>query len=103
MFCDIQSAIAAAGKSPSWRVQFASVEKGISRSDKAGPERSDEHPGRRTESRYAMIEQLLVQYGAKVSCAGLRVSRSAFYRWKSGQESRRAREQREIVQKITKA
>jgi hypothetical protein len=26
-----------------------------------------------------------------------------FYRWKSGQESRRAREQREIVQKITKA
>jgi hypothetical protein len=59
-----------------------------SRSDKAGPERSDEHPGRRTESRYAMIEQLLVQYGAKESCAGLRVSRNAFYRWKSGQESR---------------
>jgi putative transposase len=30
----------------------------------------------------------------------LRVSRSAFYRWRSGQESRRAREQRELVQKI---
>jgi transposase-like protein len=27
---------------------------------------SDEHPGRRTESRYAMIEQLSVQYGVKV-------------------------------------
>jgi hypothetical protein len=49
------------------------VEKGISRSHKAGPERSDEHPGRRTESRYAMNEQLLVYYGAKESCAGLRV------------------------------
>jgi hypothetical protein len=57
----------------------------------------------RSESRAAMIEQLLVQYEAKESCAGLRVSRSAFYRRKSGQESRRAREQREIVQKITKA
>jgi putative transposase len=47
-----------------------------------------------------MIEQLSVQYGVKESCAALRVSRSAFYRWRSGQESRRAREQRELVQKI---
>jgi transposase InsO family protein len=47
-----------------------------------------------------MIEQLSVQYGVKESCSALRVSRSAFYRWRSGQESRRAREQREVVQKI---
>jgi putative transposase len=47
-----------------------------------------------------MIKQLSVQYGVKESCAALRVSRSAFYRWRSGQESRRAREQRELVQKI---
>ncbi len=47
-----------------------------------------------------MIEQLSVQYGVKESCSALRVSRSAFYRWRSGQESRRAREQRELVQKI---
>jgi hypothetical protein len=68
---------------------------GTSRSDKAGPERSDEHPGRRNEFRYAMIEQLLVHYGAKERCAGLRVSRGAFYGWKSGRESRRARENKE--------
>lgn len=47
-----------------------------------------------------MIEQLAVQYGVKELCAALRVTRSAFYRWKSGQESQRAREQRELVQKI---
>ena len=47
-----------------------------------------------------MIEHLAVQYGVKESCSALRVSRSAFYRWRSGQESRRAREQRELVQKI---
>src|SRR5271166_6013117 len=46
-----------------------------------------------------MIEQISVQYGVKESCSALRVSRSAFYR-RSGQESRRAREQRELVQKI---
>jgi putative transposase len=47
-----------------------------------------------------MIEQLSVQYGVKDSCAALRVSRSAFYRWKSGQESSGAREQRELAQRI---
>lgn len=47
-----------------------------------------------------MIEQLSVQYGVKEVCAALRVSRSAFYRWRSGQESRRAREQRELARKI---
>lgn len=47
-----------------------------------------------------MIEQLSVQYGVKEVCAALRVSRSAFYRWKSGQESQRAREQRELARKI---
>ena len=59
--------------------------------------KSDEHPGGRTESRYAMIEQLSVQYGVKDSCAALRVSRSAFYRWRGSQESQRAREQRELA------
>jgi putative transposase len=47
-----------------------------------------------------VIEQLSVQYGVKEVCAALRVSRSAFYRWKSAQESQRAREQRELTQKI---
>ena len=47
-----------------------------------------------------MIEQLSVQYGVKEVCAALRVSRSAFYRWRSGQESQRAREQRELARKI---
>jgi putative transposase len=47
-----------------------------------------------------MIEQLSVQYGVKESCAALRVSRSAFYRWKSGQEGKRAREQKELIQQI---
>jgi transposase InsO family protein len=47
-----------------------------------------------------MIEQLSVQYGIKEICAALRVSRSAFYRWKSGQESQRSRAQRELGQKI---
>jgi putative transposase len=47
-----------------------------------------------------MIEQVSVQYGVKDSCAALRVSRSAFYRWKSGQETQRAKEQKELVQRI---
>ena len=47
-----------------------------------------------------MIEQLSVQYGVQEVCAALRVSRSAFYRWRTGQESQRAREQRELAQKI---
>jgi putative transposase len=47
-----------------------------------------------------MIEPLSVQYGVKDSCAALRVSRSAFYRWKSGQQAQRAREQRELAQRI---
>ena len=47
-----------------------------------------------------MIEQLSVQYGVKDCCAALSVSRSAFYRWRKGQESRRAREQKELAQKI---
>jgi hypothetical protein len=44
-----------------------------------------------------MIEQLSVQYGVKDCCAALRVSRSGFYRWKSAQETKRAKEQRELV------
>ena len=47
-----------------------------------------------------MIEQLSVQYGVKEVCWALRVSRSAFYRWRNGQESPRASEQRELLQKI---
>ena len=47
-----------------------------------------------------MIEQLSVQYGVKEVCAALRVARSAFYRWRNAQESQRAREQRELTQKI---
>jgi transposase InsO family protein len=47
-----------------------------------------------------MIEQLSVQYGVKDSCVALRVSRSGFYRWKNGQESHRAREQKKLAQKI---
>jgi putative transposase len=47
-----------------------------------------------------MIEQLSVQYGVKDCCAALRASRSGFYQWKSAQETQRAKEQRELVQKI---
>jgi putative transposase len=47
-----------------------------------------------------MIEQLSVQYRVKDCCAALRVSRSGFYRWKSAQETKRAKEHRELVQKI---
>jgi transposase InsO family protein len=47
-----------------------------------------------------VIEQLSVQYGVKEVCWALRVSRSAFYRWSNGQQSRRASEQRELAQKI---
>jgi putative transposase len=47
-----------------------------------------------------MIDQLSVQYGVKDCCAALRVSRSGFYRWKSGRETKGAKEQRELVQQI---
>jgi putative transposase len=50
-----------------------------------------------------MIEQLSVQYGVKDCCAALRVSRSGFYGWKSAQEPQRAKEQRELEQKIEQA
>ena len=46
-----------------------------------------------------MIEQLSVQYGVKESCSALRVSRSAFYRRRSGQESRQARGTKRISAK----
>lgn len=47
-----------------------------------------------------MIEQLSVQYGVKDSCAALRVSRSSFYRWKSGPDTQRAKERKELVHRI---
>ena len=47
-----------------------------------------------------MIEQLSVQYGVKEACVALSVSRSAFYRWKGGQQSQRASEQREVAKRI---
>ncbi len=56
------------------------------------PRKSDEHPGRGTESRYAMIKELSVDFDIKECCEALRVSRSGYYRWGQAEPSRREKE-----------
>ncbi len=47
-----------------------------------------------------MIEVLSVQYAIKPCCEALRVSRSGFYQWQKGAQSKRAREEAELVKEI---
>ena len=54
-------------------------------------------PGRGTESRYAMIKELSVDFEVKECCEALRVSRSGYYRWHNAEPSRREKENAELV------
>ena len=62
--------------------------------------KSDEHIGRGAESRYAVIEELSVEFGIKECCEALGVARSSYYQWKSPSQSQRAQEEVEIVEQI---
>ena len=62
--------------------------------------KSDEHPGRGTESRYAMIKELSVDFDVKECCEAMRVSRSGYYRWRSAKPSRREKEDAQMIEQI---
>ena len=59
--------------------------------------KSYEHTGRGTAQRYAMIEELSVQFRVKESCAALSVSRSGYYRWAAEEPSLRAKDNTQFV------
>src|ERR1700738_669998 len=73
---------------------------GVSQAAARALKKSDEHSGRGTESRYAMIRTLSVEYGIKECCEALRVSRSGYYQWKKAEPSQREREEAELVGQI---
>ena len=52
--------------------------------------KSHEHTGGGTGQRYAMIQQLSVQFGVKECCVALGVSRSGYYQWALKERSARA-------------
>src|ERR1700752_3894656 len=52
--------------------------------------KSHEHTGGGTAQRYAMIEELSVQFPAKECCVALSVSRSGYYQWVGREQSVRA-------------
>ena len=54
--------------------------------------------GRGTEQRYAMIEELSVQFGVEQCCVALSVSRSGYYQWAGTEQSLRAEAKRRIVE-----
>ena len=49
--------------------------------------KSHEHTGGGTEQRYAMIEELSVQFGVEQCCVALSVSRSGYYQWAGTEQS----------------
>jgi hypothetical protein len=53
--------------------------------------KSYEHTGRGTAERYAMIEELSVQFAVKDCCVALKVSRSGYYRWVRTEQSVQSR------------
>jgi hypothetical protein len=62
--------------------------------------KSDEHPGRGTEPRYALIKELSVDFGIKECCEALRVSRTGYYQWQKAGPTQRAQEEGELVKQI---
>ena len=64
--------------------------KRVSQTAARDPKKSDEHPGRGTESRYAMIKEFSVDFDIRRMLGeALRVSRSGYYRWGQAEPSRR--------------
>src|ERR1700676_3521409 len=59
--------------------------------------KSYEHTGRGTEPRYAMIEQLSVEFGIKECCQALVVSRSGYNQWLKSEPSQREKEDAEFA------
>jgi hypothetical protein len=55
---------------------------------------------RGTEQRYAMIEELSVQFGVEQCCVALSVSRSGYYQWAATEQSLRAEANAELLKQI---
>ena len=62
--------------------------------------KNDEHTGRGTAQRYAMIKELSVQFPVKECCVALRVSRSGYYQWVGTEQSLRAETNAELWKEI---
>jgi len=73
---------------------------GVSQAAARDLKKSDEHSGRGTESRYAMIRSLSVEYAIKECCEALGVCRSGYYQWKKAEPTLRDREEAELVKQI---
>src|ERR1700746_3371025 len=68
----------------------AAKAKRVSQAPARDLKKSYEHTGGGTAQRYAMIEELSVQFPAKECCVALSVSRSGYYQWAETEQSVRA-------------
>jgi transposase InsO family protein len=62
--------------------------------------KSYEHTGRGTAQRYAMIQELSVQFPVKEACVALSVSRSGYYQWAGTEQSARGKANTELWKAI---
>src|ERR1700756_4426773 len=72
----------------------------ISQAPAGNLKKSHEHTGGGTEQRYAMIEELSVQFRIEECCVALSVSRSGYYQWAGTEQSLRAEANAELVKQI---
>src|ERR1700724_259209 len=72
---------------------------GVSQAAARDLKKSDEHSGLGTESRYAMIRSLSVEYAIQECCEALGVSRSGYYQWTKAEPTLRDREEAELGRK----
>src|ERR1700751_2593153 len=72
----------------------------ISQAPAGNLKKSHEHTGGGTVKRYAMIEELAVQFRVRECCVALRVSRIGYYRWTRAAQSLRAEANAELLKQI---
>src|SRR5215468_2313489 len=72
----------------------------VSQTPAGNLKKSHEHTGRGTEQRYAMIEELSVQFRIQECCVALSVSRSGYYQWAATEQSLRAEAYAELLKQI---
>src|ERR1700745_3809838 len=72
----------------------------ISKAPAGNLKKSHQHTGGGTEQRYAMIEELSVQFGVEQCCVALSVSRSGYYQWAGTEQSLRAEANAELLKQI---
>jgi putative transposase len=62
--------------------------------------KSYQHTGRGTQSRYALIEELSMEFGIQDCCEALGVSRSGYYKWQQPEAGPRAQANRALGERI---